>query len=115
MELKAPRTCARCGQDVDPLKDSWTTDAGRMRHTTCPTSAALRDLPAVAEAHTEAGQPRPQFLTITEAAEILRVDDSTIRRYIKSRKLPAKKLPGAANSPVRILESDLLGLLEDAV
>lgn len=120
MELSTKRTCAACGQEIDPLTDAWKTDGGRMRHVTCPTSAALRTLPAFTpeverEAFpraSEAGQAGPLYRTIQEAAQLLRVSDKTIRRKIHTGELPAVRLRGGQT--VLIEQSDLLGLLEDA-
>ena len=36
--------------------------------------------------------PLEQFLTIPEAAELCRVSDKTVRRWIKSTELPAARL-----------------------
>ena len=52
------------------------------------------------------------FLTIEEAADRLRLGKGSIRNYIRSGRLPAKKLTGGKH--VLIEERDLLGLLSDA-
>ena len=51
------------------------------------------------------------FLTIEEAAARLRLGKSSIRNYIRSGKLPAKKLTDGRQ--VLIEERDLMGLLSD--
>ena len=54
----------------------------------------------------------PDFLTVKEAAALLRVHTRTIENRIRSRQLPAKKLTGG-----RILlidRQDVLALLQDA-
>lgn len=48
--------------------------------------------------------PVPRFVTIPQAAEALQVDERTVRRWIASGDLPARRIAGRA---VRILEEDL--------
>jgi excisionase family DNA binding protein len=54
-------------------------------------------------------------LTTNEIAEWLRIDISTLRRWIKQGKLPAMSFPGEHRERYRVLESDLeqfLGMLD---
>lgn len=53
----------------------------------------------------------PHFLTIAEAAEILRVHPRTIRNRVQEGLLPAKRMRGSRL--VLVEERDVLGLLED--
>ena len=111
MEDTTKKICGRCGQVIDRLKDSWKQVGDQVIHAVCPTGEALRTLPRLTAAQA-APSPRRRFLTIEEAAELLRVSDRTIRRRIQSGDLPAKRLKGGQT--VLIEEADVLGLLEDA-
>lgn len=51
----------------------------------------------------------PQFLTIPEAAEILRVSPFTVRRYIESKKIPSVRLGKSILIPYQLLMDQLLG------
>lgn len=51
-----------------------------------------------------------KWLGVKEAAELLGISSATIRRFTNSGKLKAYRLP---NGYRRILESDLLQLLEE--
>ncbi|HIC88501.1 MAG TPA: DNA-binding protein [Anaerolineae bacterium] len=51
----------------------------------------------------------PQWLTVAEAAEYLRVSDSTVRRYVREGLLPAARLPDKRG--IRVRRSDLETLL----
>ena len=53
----------------------------------------------------------PTFLTMDEAAALLRVSKATIRRRIRDGELPAKRLRGGQT--VLIEQSDVLALLDD--
>ena len=61
---------------------------------------------AIADADTRA------YLTVKEAAALLRVHTRTIKSRIRSRQLPAKKLTGGRT--LLIDRRDVLGLLTDA-
>lgn len=52
---------------------------------------------------------RPQLLTVNEAASLLRVTDTTIRRWIQADKIPYLELPGGAG--YRIPQASLLASL----
>jgi excisionase family DNA binding protein len=52
---------------------------------------------------------QPQLLTVNEAASLLRVTDTTIRRWISSEKIPYLELPGG--SGYRIPQASLLASL----
>lgn len=56
----------------------------------------------------------PTYITIAEAADYLRVDPSTVRRYINTGRLPAYYVgpPGARARAVRIKLSDLQAIPE---
>ena len=54
------------------------------------------------------GAQLDEFLTIAEVAECLKVDERTVRRWIKSGQLRAHKIGGC----VRISLADLRHLLE---
>jgi excisionase family DNA binding protein len=41
----------------------------------------------------------PEFLTVDEVADVLRVGDDTVRNYIKIGVLPAVKLPHRPDTP----------------
>ena len=122
----APRTCKRCGQPINTLTDSWEmqhTDDGKyatgLQHVTCPTSPEIQDLPPSPSSpfpHRE-GSPlaagvgsAPTFLTMDEAAKIIRVSKDTIRNRIRAGLLPALRLKGGQT--VLIDQRDVLALLE---
>jgi len=52
----------------------------------------------------------PDVLTVQEVADLLRVDQGTIRRYIRAGKLPAHKV---SERIIRILKRDILFLLKE--
>lgn len=52
---------------------------------------------------------QPQLLTVNEAASLLRVTDTTIRRWIGDKKIPYLELPGG--SGYRIPQASLLASL----
>ena len=51
--------------------------------------------------------PPPDFLTVAEAAVILRVSHMTVRRRIVEGELPAHRIGGSINAPIRIDRVDL--------
>ena len=120
----AARTCKRCGQPINTQTDSWEmkhSDDGKyavgLQHVTCPPSPELQSLPASPFPNRE-GSPlaagvgsAPIFLTMDEAAALLRVSKATIRRRIRDGELPAKRLRGGQT--VLIEQSDVLALLDD--
>jgi len=55
------------------------------------------------------GETPRAFLSVQEAAEFLRVSQTTIRRYISSGRLPAYRV--GAERLIRIKHEDLVGLL----
>ena len=129
----AARTCKRCGQAINTQTDSWEmkhTDAGKyavgLQHVTCPPSPELQALPASVDSPAPPFPQRegsalgpglgsegltPTFLTMDEAAALLRVSKATIRRRIRDGDLPAKRLRGS--QAVLIEQSDVLALLDD--
>jgi excisionase family DNA binding protein len=52
--------------------------------------------------------PRLQLLTVAQAADLLKVSDRTIRRWIEAKKVPYLKLP---NGGYRIPQASLLASL----
>ena len=60
-----------------------------------------------------ASSDAPHYLTVPEAAALLRVNPRTIRNRIAAGKLPAKKL-GADGRAFLLDQRDVLGLLTDA-
>lgn len=53
---------------------------------------------------------RPQLLTVSEAATLLKVSDRTIRRWIEADKVPYLKLPsGSSRIPQGALLASLRG------
>jgi excisionase family DNA binding protein len=122
----APRTCKRCGQPINTQTDSWEmkhSDDGQyavgIQHVTCPPSPELQSLPPASEPlpHKEGSAlapgvgTAPAYLTMDEAAALLRVSKGTIRNRIKSGNLPAKRLRGGQT--VLVEKQDVLALLED--
>ena len=129
----AARTCKRCGQPINTQTDSWEmkhTDDGKyavgLQHVTCPPSPELQSLPASLDSPASPFPNRegsalvpgvgsegltPTFLTMDEAAALLRVSKATIRRRIRDGELPAKRLRGGQT--VLIEQSDVLALLDD--
>ena len=132
----APRTCKRCGQPINTLTDSWEmqhTDDGKyatgIQHVTCPISPEIQDLPPsppflnregaalalrVASAAPGVGPSTPAttptYLTMDEAAKLIRVSKDTIRNRIRAGLLPALRLKGGQT--VLIDQRDVLALLE---
>ncbi|MDP9222683.1 MAG: helix-turn-helix domain-containing protein [Actinomycetota bacterium] len=49
----------------------------------------------------------PALATVTEVAELCRVDDATVRRWITTGKLAAIKLPGGERGNWRIRRADV--------
>ena len=127
----AARTCKRCGQAINTQTDSWemkhTVDgkyAVGLQHVTCPPSPELQALPVSRDPLASPSSPFPNregaalapgvgptFLTMDEAAALLRVSKATIRRRIRDGELPAKRLRGGQT--VLIERSDVLALLDD--
>ena len=108
----APRLCGRCGRPIIPHKESWKLRNSQMQHVTCPTGPALRSLPLLAEPSPHAATDTlPVYLTMDEAARLIRVCKGTIRNRIKSGKLPAKRLRDGQT--VLVDQRDVLALLED--
>ncbi len=115
----ARRTCQRCGQSINTQTDSWEmkhSEDGKyaqgVQHVTCPVSPALQELPPTPDAAAlDAAPDRPVFVTMDEAAEMLRVSKATIRRRIRDGDLPAKRLRGGQT--VLIEQQHVLALLED--
>ena len=115
----ARRTCQRCGQSINTQTDSWEmkhSEDGKyaqgVQHVTCPASSVLQEIhPVTAPTAVEAAPDRPVFVTMDEAAEMLRVSKATIRRRIRDGELPAKRLRGGQT--VLIEQQHVLSLLED--
>ncbi len=58
------------------------------------------------------GEQVERLLTVREVGRILRVDDTTVRRWIKAKTLDAIMLPHKGKrTPYRIKESTLVKLL----
>ena len=112
MQDTLTRTCARCGQPVDRVKDSYNVIGDQIVHKSCPTSAAVKSLPAVTHA-----KPGQQFIRVADAARMLSVSERTIERHIQAGTLPAKRLPssvsGKGRPTILIDQADVLALLED--
>lgn len=49
-------------------------------------------------------------MTVAEVADLMRVDPATVRRWIRTGRLPGHKVRGLQS--VRVKESDVHGLLE---
>jgi excisionase family DNA binding protein len=57
----------------------------------------------------------PDFLTLDEVAEKLRLSKSSVRRYIRQGDLKAKRLPGQSGTGKLLFDAlDVLALLSDA-
>lgn len=54
-----------------------------------------------------------QLLTIKEVARILRVDDTTVRRWVKTKRLKAIILPSGQNKAYRIQRQTLDLILQE--
>ncbi len=105
------RRCVRCGQPIHPRKDSWKMKNQDMQHVTCP--AAPEDQTPEVKATPAPAAAAPVYLSMDEAALLLRVSKGTIRNRIKSGDLPAKRLKGGQT--VLVEKQDVLALLEDIV
>jgi excisionase family DNA binding protein len=125
--------CIKCGEEIFPLANSWTGHGAEKQHVTCPISQALQDVPTLREsekpadteqADTETPTGRhasfqnrsiPDFLTLDEVAEKLRLSKSSVRRYIRQGDLKAKRLPGQSGTGKLLFDAlDVLALLSDA-
>ena len=108
------RRCVRCGQPIQPRKDSWKMKNQEMQHVTCPAAPEDQtpEVKASPTPDTAAGYT-PVFLSMDEAALLLRVSKGTIRNRIKSGDLPAKRLKGGQT--VLVEKQAVLALLEDIV
>ena len=113
------RRCVRCGQPIHPRKDSWKMKNQEMQHVTCP-AAPEDQTPKDPPTHPQNSQTpdaaagyTPVYLSMDEAALLLRVSKGTIRNRIKSGDLPAKRLKGGQT--VLVEKQDVLALLEDIV
>lgn len=120
--------CFVCGQEINLLEDSWSGDAKAKRHTKCPISPEIADLPRADADERFAVQPGglayepapaappARYLRQSEVEQMLGISNSTLMRLIRSGKLPAKRLPGgSAKRPgaVLIREADVHAMLED--
>jgi hypothetical protein len=129
--------CIKCGQQIFPITDSWTGHGAEKQHVTCPISQALQDVPTIStelvlaeprqpseQADTQNGTGRllttgkptiPDFLTLEEVAEKLRLSTSSVRRYVRQGDLKAKRLPGTSGTGKLLFDAlDVLALLSDA-
>ena len=52
-----------------------------------------------------------QYFTISEASELLRCSETTIRRMINENRLPFSRLKGSVKSSILIRRCDLFGIL----
>jgi excisionase family DNA binding protein len=113
------RTCKRCGLPINTRTDRWemqTSDdrkyAVGLQHVTCPTTPEREALLPLSEAYPSDPVPAatPVFLTMDEAAHLLRVHKNTIANQIKAGRLPAMKMRGGRT--VLLDQSDVLALLE---
>ena len=113
------RRCHRCGQPIHPRKDSWKMKNQEMQHVTCPAPAEAPEQkdppthPQESPSPNAAAGYTPVYLSMDEAALLLRVSKGTIRNRIKSGDLPAKRLKGGQT--VLVEKQDVLALLEDIV
>ena len=83
-----------------------------IQHVTCP-AAPERETPPPFPAALPSDpvpDPAPVFLTMDEAAQLLRVHKSTIANQIKAGRLPAMKMRGGRT--VLLNQRDVLALLE---
>jgi hypothetical protein len=118
--------CIKCGQQIFPITDSWTGHGAEKQHVTCPISKALQDVPTISteQADTETPTGRhasfqnrsiPDFLTLDEVAEKLRLSKASVRRYVRQGDLKAKRLPGQSGTGKLLFDAlDVLALLSDA-
>ena len=119
-EDKLVRACARCGQSVNRLKDSFKSmPDGSVIHASCPTSEAMKSVPAIRSTPStplrSSEGPDRQFIRMEDAAKMLSVSVDTVRRRIRSGELPAKRLRGASDGgrqTILIDQADVLALLE---
>lgn len=90
------------------LVDKAQQSLSQQRTADVPTPAVPAQTPTSRTA-TQTAQP-PEFLTVAEAAALLRVSPATLRRRIKDNTLPAAQLAGTARILLR--RTDLLHLLQ---
>ncbi len=111
------RRCHHCGLPINPRKDSWKMKNQEMQHVTCPQDPNTQDpKDPPTHPHTPGANPpqdAPVYLSMDEAALLLRVSKGTIRNRIKSGDLPAKRLKGGQT--VLVEKQDVLALLEDII
>lgn len=65
---------------------------------------ALREEMKALRAANERGAEAPEYLTVAEAARIAKVDDETLRDWIRAGSLPAGRLPGDRQYRVRVAD-----------
>ena len=58
--------------------------------------------------------PAPEVLTVKEAAELLRVSETTVRDRAKAGKLPCLDLGTAKRAQLRFLEDEVLRAMRGA-
>lgn len=99
--------CPKCGRPVlktHSFESYYNGGTVVYQHFTCPRSRALADLPSITA-------PPSEYLTLTEAANLLRVSKSTLRQRIRRGMLPAKRLRGGQT--VLVARQSLQALLDD--
>ncbi len=69
---------------------------------------AIREEVRVATRAVGAPTASLEFLTVAEAAAVAKVDDDTVRGWIKSRVLPARRLPDQRQFRIRRTDLDAL-------
>lgn len=103
--MKNKGCCARCGRPVNgegAFEMFYIDGCLIYKHITCPISDALAALPPITRL-------LPDYMTVAEAAALLRVSVSTIRLRIRRGTLPAMRLQGGQT--VLIRRGDVEGLL----
>ena len=99
--------CPKCGRPVLQTHSFESFSNGGTviyQHFTCPRSCTPADLPLITA-------PPSEYLTLTEAAHLLRVSKSTLRQRIRRGMLPAKRLRGGQT--VLVARQSLQALLDD--
>lgn len=99
--------CPKCGQQVlrtHSFESYFNGGTVVYQHFTCPRSRVLADLPPITA-------PPAEYLTLAEAAHLLRVSKSTLRQRIRRGMLPAKRLRGGQT--VLVARQSLQALLDD--
>ena len=92
--MRSPASWVNLKQTYNIASATWRAALAELE----AADAALKPAPAIASSEPAAPAPKPQttrdYLTPEEAADALGIHVQTLRGYVRSGKLPAKRLAG---------------------